>query len=112
MIEPVTQRPQARVDLLEQFVYFGEETSVSMAERYFSAVDETCLLLVKQPRMGTLHESNVPELTEMRKMPVRGFENHLILDSPRPGGIDVIRVVHGARHLDDLFGAEDVSGEE
>ena len=27
MSSPVTQRPRARLDLLEQFVYFGEEAS-------------------------------------------------------------------------------------
>ena len=35
MIPAVTQRPRARLDLLEQFVYFGEQASVELAERYF-----------------------------------------------------------------------------
>ena len=41
MIPPVTQRPRARLDLLEQFVYFGEQASVEVAERYLAAVDAT-----------------------------------------------------------------------
>jgi len=40
MISPVTQRPRARLDLLEQFVYFAEQADVDLAERYFTAVDE------------------------------------------------------------------------
>src|SRR5438309_269259 len=38
----VTQRPRARLDLLEQFVYFGEHGGVELAERYLSAVETTC----------------------------------------------------------------------
>ena len=49
MTSPVTERPRARLDLLEQFVYFGEQASLELAERYFAAVDETCRQLVKNP---------------------------------------------------------------
>ena len=55
MISPVTQRPRARLDLLEQFVYFGEQASVELAERYFAAVDATGLQLVDRPRSGVLY---------------------------------------------------------
>ncbi len=107
MTESVTQRPRARVDLLEQFVFFGEEKSVAMAERYFAAVDETCLLLVRQPRMGARHESSVSDLREMRRVPVKGFDNYIIFYLPLESGIDVIRVVHGARDLQNLFEGEE-----
>ena len=53
VIEPVTQRPRARLDLLDQFVYLGEKASVEVAERYFMAVGETCAFLVTQPQSGT-----------------------------------------------------------
>ena len=66
MIQSVTQRPRARIDLLEQFVYFGEEESIELAERYFTAVD-----------------------------------------LPLPGGIDVIRVLHGARDIENLLKTEE-----
>jgi toxin ParE1/3/4 len=95
------------MDLLEQFVYFGEEASVELAERYFAAVDETCALLVKQQRIGASHDSGIPELAELRRIPVKGFENYLIFYLPRPGGIDVIRVLHGARDIENLLKAEE-----
>ena len=34
MIQPVTHRPRARLDLLEQFVYLGEQAGVDAAERF------------------------------------------------------------------------------
>jgi plasmid stabilization system protein ParE len=59
MISPVTQRPRARLDLLEQFVYFGEQDSVELAERYLAAIDATCLRLVDHPRSGVVYESGI-----------------------------------------------------
>ena len=107
MTDPVTHRSRARLDLLKQFVYFGEEASVELAERYFAAVDETCALLVKHPNSGTRYESSVKRLEGMRRFPVRGFDNYLIFYLPQPGGIDVIRVLHGARDIDNIFAGEE-----
>jgi toxin ParE1/3/4 len=106
MIPSVAQRPRARIDLLEQFVYFGEAESIELAERYFGAVDETCALLVKQPRIGRSYDSGIPELAGLRRMPVKEFENYLIFYLPHSGGIDVIRAIHGARDIENLFKAE------
>jgi len=100
MIQSVTQRPRARIDLLEQFVYFGEEESIELAERYFTAVDET---LIKQPRIGGPYDSSIPELAGMRRIPVKGFGNYLIFYPPHSGGIDIVRVIHGARDIENLF---------
>ncbi len=107
MIPPVTQRPRARLDLLEQFVYLGERASVELAQRYFAAVDETCLQLVKHPHSGTLYDSGIARLIGMRRVPVKGFEKYLLFYLPHENGIDVIRVVHGARDIDSLFEQEE-----
>jgi plasmid stabilization system protein ParE len=62
MIPAVTQRPRARLDLLEQFVYFGEQASVELAERYLDAVGHTCLQLMKHPYSGVLYDSGIARL--------------------------------------------------
>jgi len=103
MIQSVTQRPGARIDLLEQFVYFGAEESIDLAERYFAAVDETCAILLKQPHIGGPYDSSIPELAGMRRIPVKGFGNYLIFYPPHSGGIDIVRVIHGARDIENLF---------
>ena len=64
MTRLITQRPRARLDLLEQLVYFGEQSGVTLSERYFAAVDETC-----------------------------GFEKYLVFYLPCQNGIDVVRVL-------------------
>ena len=61
MIPRATQRPRARLDLLEQFVYFGEQAGVELAERYFAAVDETCLQLVKHPQSAPRYDSGIAD---------------------------------------------------
>jgi toxin ParE1/3/4 len=107
VIQSVTQRPQARLDLHEQFVYFGEKESIELAERYFTAVNETCALLVKQSRIGGSYDSSIPELAGLRRIPVKGFENYLVFYLPHSSGIDVIRVIHGARDIESLLKAEE-----
>ena len=80
MIPPVTQRPRARLDLLEQFVYFGEQASVELAERYFAAVDVICLQLVDHPQSGVLFDSGIARLKD--------FESYLLFYLPHQNGID------------------------
>jgi toxin ParE1/3/4 len=107
MILPVTQRPRARLDLLEQFVYFGEQGSVELAERYLNAVHATCIQLADHPRSGVLYDSGIAELKGIRRMPVKAFENYLLFYLPHRNSIDVIRVLHGARDIDTLFAQEE-----
>ena len=107
MIPPVTQRPRARLDLLEQFVYFGETADAALAERYFAAVDQTCAVLVDQPHAGVLYDSGIAQIEGLRRFPVRGFEYYLVFYIPCSGGIEVVRVLHGARDIDNIFAQEE-----
>ncbi len=78
MTDLVTYRSRARIDLLEQFVHLGQEASLDTASRYLAAVEATCALLCTQPRMGTTWPSTLGQVSEMRRFPVRGFNNYLI----------------------------------
>ena len=103
----VTQRPRARLDLLEQFTYFGERDGVDLAERYLTAVEETCRRLAEHPRSGTRYDSGIAKLNGLRHFPVKGFENYLVFYFPRRNGIEVIRVMHGARDIGGVFTREE-----
>ena len=107
MTDPVTQRPRARVDLLEQFVYLGEQAGVEVAERYFAAVEETCARLVAQPQSGAPYDSGIERLAGLRRVVVKGFDNYLLFYVPRIGGIDVVRVLHAARDIESIFCSEE-----
>jgi toxin ParE1/3/4 len=107
MTDLVTQRPRARLDLLEQFVYLAENAGVEVAERYFTAVDETCARLVAQPHSGTSYDSGMENLAGLRRVLVKDFDNYLLFYMPRAGGIEIIRVLHGARDIAIIFGTEE-----
>lgn len=79
----VTQRPRARLDLLEQFVYFGEQDGVELAERYLAAIDATCLRLVDHPYSGVVYDSGIARLQGVRRVPVKGFDNYLVFYMPQ-----------------------------
>jgi toxin ParE1/3/4 len=96
------QRPRSRLDLLEQYVYFGEQSGVELAERYVAAVEETCSRLAAQPESGRLYDSGIRHLRGMRRCPVAGFEKYLIFYIPGPSGIDLIRVLQGPRDIERL----------
>jgi toxin ParE1/3/4 len=107
MIPPFAYRPRARLDLLEQFLYLAEEATVDVAERYYAAVDQTCARLAKQPFSGTPYDSGIPRLKGVRRAPVSGFTAYLVFYIPRTVGIEVVRVLHGARDIEGLFAAEE-----
>jgi len=99
MIPTGIQRPRARLDLLEQFVYLGEQAGVDIAKRYFDSVAKTCALLSMHPEAGSAYQSGISRLAGLRRFRVKGFEDHLIFYLPREHGIDVVRVLHGARDI-------------
>jgi len=61
------------------------------ADRLLNRIDVTCRLLSGQPELGILREDLAPNL---RFSPVG---NYLIFYRPIAEGIEVIRVLHGAR---------------
>ena len=107
MNPPFTFRPRARLDVLEQFLYLADHATVEVAERYLMAVDRTCARLAKQPRSGTPYDSGVARLEGMRRVPVSGFMAYLLFYMPRADGIDVVRILHGARDIQHLFAEEE-----
>jgi toxin ParE1/3/4 len=85
-----------------QVAYIGER-NLDAAERFLVAAEETFLKLAEMPQMGRLREFSQPHLADIRSWPIRGFENYLIFYRAMAIGIDVLRVIHGARDIDRLF---------
>ena len=53
--------------------------------------------------MGTLRDFDNSALAGMRFHLVKGFRKYLVFYIPRNDGIEVVRVLHGARDLETLF---------
>ncbi len=58
------------------------------------------------PGIGERRESRNPRLHGLRIWRVEGFENHLIFYRPADDGIEIVRVLHGARDIDRIFAEE------
>jgi toxin ParE1/3/4 len=96
-------RPRADRDLDDYADYLAAEAGLEIALRFFSAAQETFLLLAAQPNMGWRSRLKHEALKSMRVFRVGGFERMLIFYRPESSGIEILRVVHGSRNLQALF---------
>ena len=99
----VRKRETAKRDLIEQFVWYAENASIEVAERFLKATDATLDRLAKAPEIGIPVLAERDELHGLRRYPVRGFEKMLLFYFPLSNGVDLVRVVHGSRDLARLF---------
>ena len=98
----VTKRTQAERDIEESFVYIGEE-NLDAGVRFLVAAEESLEFVAKMPLIGSPREFRSSRLRNIRVWPVKGFEDHLIFYRPTDDGIEVLRVLHGKRDIEDIF---------
>ena len=91
---------EAENDLLSIWRYIAEDNP-SAATRLLLSIDDKCGLLADNPRLGPARPDIAPEL---RYFPVGSY---LILYRETANGVEVVRVLHGARDLDAVFHADD-----
>ena len=92
----VFRTSQANLDLIEIGLRIAEENPAA-ADHWLEQVDEKFRLLAQMPEMGRKRPDLAPGL---RSLPV---SNYVIFYRPVPDGIQVIRVLHGARDIPMLF---------
>ena len=105
-VKRVRIMPQAERDLNSETVYLAEEADAETGIRFFEAAHETFQALLVMPGMGRLRALKNPRLTDMRQWSVSGFEKYLIFYRTVPTGIDVVRVLHGARDVNRVLDEE------
>ena len=95
----VTRRPLAETDILEIWDYIADD-SLTAADRWVDHLDEQFRVLATQPMMGRARD----ELAlGVRSCP---FGRYVVFYVPLDDGIDVVRVLHGARDIDAVFNPE------
>ena len=95
----VTRRPLAEADILEIWDYIADD-SLTAADRWVDHLDEQFRVLATQPSMGRARDELAPDV---RSFP---FGRYVIFYMPLDDGIDVVRVLHGARDIDAVFSPE------
>ena len=92
----IRRTPRAGRDLEEIWFFVAQDDPVA-ADRWLDTLEEKLSLIADNPLMGTARPDIAPEL---RYYPVG---NYLLLYRIVSGGIEFVRVVHGARDLLNLF---------
>jgi toxin ParE1/3/4 len=82
---------------LEHIHDFVAHHSLSAVARVVALIRERCFLLVENPLMGRSRPELAPGL---RSFPVGTY---VIFYFPIQGGVEIVRVINGARDIDALF---------
>lgn len=94
--------PAADNDLDGQAGYLAREASLETALRFYEAARSTFEKIAHMPAIGERRDSPNPRLAGLRIRRVEGFERHLIFYRADGGGVDIIRILHGARDIDSV----------
>lgn len=89
-------RPRARIDIGEIWDYIAED-SETQANTFVDRMSAKFKLLAQQPELGRMRDDL---MTALRSFP---FERYVIFYRAIPGGVEVVRVLHGARDVEAQF---------
>src|SRR6266446_1253097 len=95
-------RPGAESDLDGIYAYLARKSQTA-AERFLEAAQLAFENLAIMPELGGRSESRHRVLADLRVWPIRGFRKYLIFYRIMPDGIEIRRVIHGARDIESLF---------
>jgi toxin ParE1/3/4 len=102
----VHKHPPARRDLVDVFEYYTRQGTIKTARRFLKDAEATLARLASMPSTGTRYEPDDPTFADLRVSPLSRFKSYLIFYRPIPGGIEVLRLLHGARDIRSIL-AED-----
>lgn len=95
-MKPIFKRPRAEADLVDIWNFIAED-SEAQADVFIDELDEKLRSLAENPHIGRVRN----ELAEnLRSFPVGPF---VIFYLPLVDGIEVVRVLHGARDIGAIF---------
>ena len=94
---------KARQDLVDIFRDHVREAGLRVAQRFFAQAEATFTRLAGMPGMGAPYEHEHPALAGVRVFPVSRFKKYLVFYRPVADGIEIVRVLHGARDIPDLL---------
>ncbi len=106
----------ARSDLVEIVYRSIYEGTPATGRRFRKRAEATCRQLADMPGLGALYGLEHPTLADIRYFPIAGFKNYLVFYRPVAGGVELLRVLHGARDLErilaETFGIAESSEDE
>jgi toxin ParE1/3/4 len=98
MKDEAVVRPQVYYDL-DELAAWIQSDSPDAALRFLNQAEATFQALAEMPGLGGPYATQSRRLKGLRCFAVRGFPNHLIFYLPISGGVEIVRVLHGARDI-------------
>jgi toxin ParE1/3/4 len=95
----IIRRPRASADLSEIWEFIATD-NLERADEFIDRIDEKFRSLATQPLMGRDRSDLMPGLRSLAMPP------YVIFYEPTQHGIEVVRVLHGARDVKTLFDDE------
>jgi toxin ParE1/3/4 len=96
----LVQRRRAVEDIDEHAAYIAER-NIRAAYRFLDKVEHAFEILQRHPRIGSPRLDCI--VRGLRAWPVSGFESYVILYFVARGAVQVVRIVHAARDLEELL---------
>jgi toxin ParE1/3/4 len=94
----VIRKPLAELDILEIWDFIAED-SITEADLWIDRLDEKLLLWATQPMMGRSREELASGLRSF------AFGRYVVFFLPISDGLDVVRVLHASRDINEHFDA-------
>lgn len=98
----VNKRPQVIRDLIELATYIAED-DLEASERFLTAAEQTFKQLGNLPGMGKISQFSDPKLVDVRQQAIKGFRKYLVFYRPTDSGVEILRVIHGARDIEAIL---------
>ncbi len=93
----------AIADVVEQADWYITQSGTALAKRWEKAVTSAVLRILKNPAGGTRCTFRPTGLRDVRRATIGGFPKHLLFYRFQGTEVFILRVVHGARDLENLF---------
>ena len=98
----VNKRPQVIRDLIELATHIAED-NLDVSDRFLASAEETFIQVAQMPEMGKQCQFSNTSLAGVRQQAIKGFRKYLVFYRPTESGVEILRVIHGARDLEAIL---------
>ena len=109
----IRRRAGAQRDLIAIYRRYARESGLHIADCFLVTAEGAFRLLAGMPAMGTRYGHDHRALAELRVSPLSSpFKVYLVFYRPVADGIEIVRVLHGARDIPSVRAQEFGIGED
>ncbi len=103
MTLPLIVRNRATQDLRQQANYILAQGNRDAAEQFLSCAESAFSQLAITPYIGKVMSLSLSDIGEIRQWRIKNFKDYLIFYRVLDDSIEVLRVLHGARDLEEIL---------